>query len=465
MKLSVVGIGPGGADYILPLAARVLAEADTVIGYKYYLQFVQHLLRPGCTVVGNAMMEEEERARLAVEACAVGRHVVVVSSGDAGIYAMAALVYEHVSQFGERGLEIELQTIPGISAFIAAGAKLGAVLGHDFCCVSLSDLMTPWRSIERRLEAAAEGDFVTSLYNPRSQKRTWQIERARELFLRHRRSDTPVALVRQITRPEERIILTTLATMNPADIDMFTVVVIGNAETFRYRDFLVTPRGFSSRKPVTGPGIQQESFRLITEKLTRVDLSFADRSVVVRCIHTTADFEYENLYQALGDPLPHWHDYLVGGGTIVTDVTMVQSGVSKEFIRRFGIQVHCCLNEPDAIALAEAEGITRAQAGMRLAMTRYPEAIFAVGNAPTALNEISDGLQRGDFSPAGVVAAPVGFVNVVESKLRLQHLCASVPSVIIHGNKGGSGVAAAILNAACAWEPEAELIENALLAR
>ncbi|HOG92129.1 MAG TPA: precorrin-3B C(17)-methyltransferase [Opitutaceae bacterium] len=452
MKLSVVGIGPGGADYILPLAARVLGEADVVIGYKFYLQFVQHLLRPGCEIVGNAMMEEEERARLAVAACAPDHHVVVVSSGDAGIYAMAALIYEHVASLGNQGAPIELQTIPGISAFLAAGGKLGAVLGHDFCCVSLSDLMTPWRTIERRLEAAALGDFVTTLYNPRSQKRTWQIERARALFLRHRSPDTPVALVRQVTRPEERILHSTLAEFPAGEVDMFTVVVIGNAETFRFRDFLVTPRGFSSRKPVTGPAIQQESFRLIADRLTRTDLSPADRSAVVRCIHTTADFEYERLYHTHGDPLPRWHDYLARGGTIVSDVTMVQSGVSKEFVRRFGLQVHCCLNEPEAVELAQAEGITRAQAGMRLAMARHPGALFAVGNAPTALNELSDGLQSGTFRPAGVIAAPVGFVNVVESKLRLRHLGVDVPCVIIEGNKGGSGVAAAIVNAACALD-------------
>jgi precorrin isomerase len=312
--------------------------------------------------------------------------------------------------------------------------------------------MTPWRTIERRLEAAALGDFVTTLYNPRSQKRTWQIERARALFLRHRSPDTPVALVRQVTRPEERILHSTLAEFPAGEVDMFTVVVIGNAETFRFRDFLVTPRGFSSRKPVTGPAIQQESFRLIADRLTRTDLSPADRSAVVRCIHTTADFEYERLYHTHGDPLPRWHDYLARGGTIVSDVTMVQSGVSKEFVRRFGLQVHCCLNEPEAVELAQAEGITRAQAGMRLAMARHPGALFAVGNAPTALNELSDGLQSGTFRPAGVIAAPVGFVNVVESKLRLRHLGVDVPCVIIEGNKGGSGVAAAIVNAACALD-------------
>lgn len=450
MKLSVVGIGPGAADHILPLAARVIGEADTVIGYRYYLQFVEHLLRPGCTVLGNAMMEEEERARMAVQACAPEQHVVVVSSGDAGIYAMAALIYEHVSTLGAQGEAIELQTIPGISAFLAAGARLGAVLGHDFCCISLSDLMTPWRVIEQRIEAAASGDFVTAIYNPRSQRRFWQIERCREIFRALRSPDTPVAIVRQVTRPEESVVLATLATLDTSSVDMFSLVVIGNGETFRYRDFLITPRGFSTRKPTTGAAIQQESFRLIRARLQRSDLAPGDADVVVRVIHTTADFDYEQLYLSQGEPVPQWHAYLAAGGVVVTDVTMVQSGVSQEFVRRFGITVQCCLNAPDAVALAEAEGITRAQAGMRLAMARYPAALFVVGNAPTALNELCDGLQAGTFRPAGVIAAPVGFVNVVESKLRLQHV-ANVPVVIIRGNKGGSGVAAAIVNAACAW--------------
>jgi precorrin isomerase len=247
------------------------------------------------------------------------------------------------------------------------------------------------------------------------------------------------------------VTLATLATLDTAAIDMFSLVVIGNGETFRYRDFLVTPRGFLARKPGTGSAIQQESFRLIRERLVRDDLSPADVSVAVRVIHATADFDYEQLYLAVGGPIPLWRAFLGGGGTVVTDVTMVQSGVSKEFVRRFGLDVVCCLNEPDAVALAEAEGITRAQAGMRLAMARHPEALFVVGNAPTALHELCDALQGGAFRPAGVIAAPVGFVNVVEAKLRLQHV-STVPAVIIRGNKGGSGVAAAIVNAACAWD-------------
>lgn len=457
MKLSVVGIGPGTPDQITPQAARVLSGANLVIGYKFYLQFVQHLLPRNCEVLGNSMMEEEERARMAIEACAPGKHVVVISSGDAGIYAMASLVYELVSKRPVGAPSIELQTIPGISAFLAAGGKLGAVLGHDFCCVSLSDLMTPWRVIENRLQAAASGDFVTTLYNPRSQKRTWQLERAREIFLRHRSPETRVALVRQVGRPEERILHTTLRDLPVEEVDMFTVVVLGNSETYRFEDFLVTPRGFSTRKPVTGGEIQAESFRLIRAELQRRDLEEAELSAITRCIHTTADWEYEELYFPLRNPVSSWASHLEKGGEIVTDVTMVQAGVSKEFVQRYGLKLHCHLNDPEAIELSKAEGITRAQAGMRLAIAKHPGALFAVGNAPTALNEISDALQRdANFKPAGVIGAPVGFVNVVESKLRLRHLPTSVPILVILGNKGGSGVAAAVINAACALHQEAK---------
>ena len=220
MKLSVVGIGPGGPDYVLPLAEEVLADADIVIGYSYYFQFIEHLLKPECESIGKELTEEEARAELAVNKCEPGIHVVVISSGDAGIYAMASLVYQYASNHLEK--DIELQTIPGISAFIASAGKLGAPLGHDFCCISLSDLMTPWTTIEKRIQAAATGDFVTSLYNPRSKKRFWQLERLKEIFLQYRSPQTPVAIVRQVTRPDEHITLTTLQKLDPGQVDMFS---------------------------------------------------------------------------------------------------------------------------------------------------------------------------------------------------------------------------------------------------
>jgi precorrin-3B C17-methyltransferase len=445
MKLSVVGIGPGGADYILPVAQQVLATADIVIGYSYYFQFISHLLQPGAECIGKDLTEEEARAVLAVDLCAPGKHVVVISSGDAGIYAMASLVYQYASTRTDK--EIELQTIPGISAFIAAAGKLGAPLGHDFCCISLSDLMTPWPVIEKRIQAAATGDFVTSLYNPRSKKRFWQLARFKELFLQHRAADTPVAILRQVTRPEEQITITTLGAFNIEDVDMFSLVMIGNSQTYQFNNFLVTPRGYMARKPHTGEEIQEESFRQIASQLKREDVSEADRWAIMRCIHTTADFDYEDLYLSNRDAIHHWHQYLKDGGTIVTDVTMVQSGITKAFLQRYNANVYCYLNDEAVLPLAEKEGLTRSQAGMRIAIEKHPQALFVVGNAPTALFELCDQLQEQKFAPAGIIGAPVGFVNVIESKLKLQALT-NVPYVIIKGRKGGSNVAASIVNAA-----------------
>lgn len=445
MKLSVVGIGPGGKDYILPVAQQVLATADIVIGYSYYFQFIAHLLQPDCECIGKDLTEEEARAELAVNRCAPGKHVVVISSGDAGIYAMASLVYQYASTHTDK--EIELQTIPGISAFIAAAGKLGAPLGHDFCCISLSDLMTPWPVIENRIQAAAIGDFVTSLYNPRSKKRFWQLARFKELFLQHRNPDTPVAIIRQATRPDEHITITTLAALNIGDVDMFSLVMIGNSQTYQFNNFLVTPRGYLARKPHSGQEIQDESFRQIATQMKRDDVSEADRWAIMRCIHTTADFEYEALYLSNRNAITQWHDYLKAGGTIVTDVTMVQSGITKDFLNKYNAQVYCYLNDEAVLPLSEKEGLTRSQAGMRIAIEKHPEALFVVGNAPTALFELCDQLQDHRFNPAGIIGAPVGFVNVIESKLKLQAL-KNVPYVIIQGRKGGSNVAASIVNAA-----------------
>ena len=445
MKLSVVGIGPGGQEYILPFAQSVLADADIVIGYHYYFQFIEHLLKENCECIGKELTEEEARAVLAVNRCEKGKHVVVISSGDAGIYAMASLVYQYASTQTDK--DIDLQTIPGISAFIASAGKLGAPLGHDFCCISLSDLMTPWTTIEKRIHAAATGDFVTSLYNPRSKKRFWQLNRLKEIFLKHRSPTTPVAVIRQVTRPEEHITITTLGEFDTEIVDMFSLVMIGNSQTYQFKNFLVTPRGYLARKPHTGQEIQEESFRQIAESLQRTDLPTADKWAVMRCVHTTADFEYENLYLSSNNAIEKWNDYLINGGTIITDVTMVQSGITKEFTSKYQNQVLCYLNDPEATALALSENITRSQAGIRLALTKHPNAFYVVGNAPTALFELCEQILDEKCKPVGVVGAPVGFVNVVESKLKLQAIT-SIPYVIIRERKGGSNVAASIVNAA-----------------
>ncbi|MCL5129210.1 precorrin-3B C(17)-methyltransferase [Algibacter sp. L4_22] len=446
MKITVAGLGPGDIDYMLPIVKNALENADVVIGYDYYFQFGATLFKEDAELISMPLGKEEARAHKAIEKAKEDKHVVVIGSGDASIYAMAAIVYEVVSK--ENHDDIELETLPGVSAFLAAGSKLGAPLGHDFCCISLSDLMTPWNRIEKRIKAAAMGDFVTSLYNPKSIKRHWQLGRLQKIFLSERSPNTPVAIIRHVTRPEEALKITTLGEFNPEDVDMFCLVMIGNSQTYRFKDYLVTPRGYLNRKPHTGKEIQQESFRIVTEHIKDLPFSIADKWAITRVIHTTGILEDFNHYSATSKAIENWHHHLKNGGEIVTDVTMVQAGITKAFTKEFGNQIHCLLNDEDAQILAKSENITRSQAGIRKAIEKHPNALYVVGNAPTALFEIVDQIRaNNNFKPAGVVGVPVGFVNVLEAKEQLSQTN-NTNWVIIEGNRGGSNVAAAIVNAA-----------------
>ena len=180
-KIIVAGIGPGSREDITPAVMEAVREADVVVGYKYYFQFVEQYLKPGCECIDTGMKKERERAEQAFQIAEQDKTVVVISSGDAGIYGMAPLIYEMKR---ERQSDIEIETLPGISAFQKAASLLGAPVGHDLCIISLSDLMTPWELIERRIKAAATGDFVTAVYNPKSHGRYWQLYRLQELFLK-----------------------------------------------------------------------------------------------------------------------------------------------------------------------------------------------------------------------------------------------------------------------------------------
>lgn len=446
MKITVAGLGPGDINYMLPIVKNALETADVVIGYDYYFQFGASLFKKDAELISMPLGKEEARAHKAIEKAKEDKHVVVIGSGDASIYAMAAIVYEVVSK--ENHDDIELETLPGVSAFLAAGSKLGAPLGHDFCCISLSDLMTPWNRIEKRIKAAAMGDFVTSLYNPKSIKRHWQLGRLKKLFLEERAPTTPVAIIRHVTRPEEEVKITTLGAFNPEDVDMFCLVMIGNSQTYRFKDYLVTPRGYLNRKPHTGKEIQQESFRIVTEHINDLSFSISDKWAITRVIHTTGILEDFNHYSATPTAIENWHNHLKNGGEIVTDVTMVQAGITKAFTKEFGNQIHCLLNNEDVQLLAKSENMTRSQAGIRKAIEKHPKALYVVGNAPTALFEIVEQLRENTaFKPAGVVGVPVGFVNVLEAKEQLSQIT-NTDWVIIEGNRGGSNVAAAIVNAA-----------------
>jgi len=446
MKITVAGLGPGDKEYILPVVQKALSLADVVIGYDYYFQFGKDHFKADTELISMPLGKEEARAEKAIEKAKEGNYVVVIGSGDASIYSMAAIVYEMVAKRDE--LELELETLPGVSALLAAGSKLGAPLGHDFCCISLSDLMTPWNVIEKRIKAAAMGDFVTSLYNHKSKKRHWQLGRLKKIFLLERSPTTPVAIVKQITRPEESLKITTLEDFNPEDVDMFSLVMIGNSQTFRFKDYLVTPRGYLNRKPHTGKEIQQESFKKVTNHIKDIAFENDDKWAITRVIHTTGVLDDYQHYNSSLNAIKKFNQHLNNGGEIVTDVTMVKSGITRAFSEGNGNNIICCLNDEDAMKMAIDENITRSQSGIRKAIELHPNALYVVGNAPTALMEITEQLSTNkNFKPAGVIGVPVGFVNVIESKEQLSQV-SHTDWVIIDGNRGGSNVAAAIVNAA-----------------
>lgn len=245
-QLWLVGIGPGQLTQITPAAQTAINQADAVIGYGLYVDLIRPLLRPGQIVETLPITQERQRAERAIELARWGLTVAVISSGDCGIYGMAGLVMEQLQQSGWDGQTPAVEVFPGITALQAAAARVGTPLMHDFCAISLSDLLTPWPVIEQRLTAAAQADFVTALYNPRSLTRTQQIETAQAIFAQHRAPETPVAIVRSVYRPDEQLYLTTLKNMLEIPIDMLTVVLIGNRSTREFAHWMITPRGYLS---------------------------------------------------------------------------------------------------------------------------------------------------------------------------------------------------------------------------
>ncbi|MBT7955932.1 MAG: precorrin-3B C(17)-methyltransferase [Rhodospirillaceae bacterium] len=256
-RLSVIGIGPGTNDWRAPEATNEIARATDVVGYKLYLDLLGPLM-DGKTRHDYALGEERNRVAEALNLAASGKEVALVSSGDAGIYAMASLVFELIEHGANGEIQpawqrLETHVVPGISALQAAAAKIGAPLGHDFCTVSLSDLLTPWEVIEQRLRAAASGDFVIALYNPVSKKRREQLGIARDIVLTSRPAETPVVLARNLGRAEEKVEVITLGELEADKVDMLTLVLIGSSETRAFGrgdggTSVYTPRGYGDKK-------------------------------------------------------------------------------------------------------------------------------------------------------------------------------------------------------------------------
>ena len=246
-KITVIGIGPGSLLDMTPRAREAISQAEVVAGYNTYIRLVEPLLADK-KVIGTAMMQEIDRCRMAVEEAAQGQDTVVVSSGDSGVYGMAGLVLELVLQIPAAERPEFGGIIAGVSAVNAAASVLGAPLMHDFAVISLSNLLTPWELIRKRVRMAAEGDFVTALYNPKSKKRVQNIEEVREIMLKYRDPATPVGIVTAASRDGEQKVISTLQDFTQQEINMFSMVIIGNSQTYVKDGWMITPRGYENKE-------------------------------------------------------------------------------------------------------------------------------------------------------------------------------------------------------------------------
>lgn len=459
-RIVVAGIGPGSADDITPAVIKAISDSDVIIGYKYYFQFIKPYLSHNAICIDTGMKREKDRAQQAFEQAEQGKTVCIISSGDAGIYGMAPLIYEMKRV---RNSSVEVEVLPGISAFQKAASLIGAPIGHDLCIISLSDLMTPWERIEKRIFAAATADFVTAVYNPKSEGRYWQLHRLKEIFMRERSGETPVGYVRQAGRDDERITVTTLADFDPEDVDMFTVILIGNSQSKIWNGRIITPRGYyreddSDEKTGIGQEIMIKSFKTIAGELKEPDIPLGKKWAMLHAIHTTADFDMEKILYTDENAVEKLYSMFEKGeiDTVITDVTMAASGIRKAALQRFGADVKCYLTDERVAEMAKENNITRTQAGIRLAVEEHPNALYVFGNAPTALMELCQLIKRGKAAPAGIIAAPVGFVHVCESKYMVKTFT-KIPKVIVEGRKGGSNLAATLVNSILSFNDAQQL--------
>jgi len=246
-KLNIVGIGPGNEDYITPASLRAIQEAEIVIGYSTYIKLVQHLLSDK-QIIRTGMTEEIRRAQLAIEESKKGKIVSIISSGDAGVYGMASLIFQVLEEMGwKKSDDPEIHIYPGITAINACASLIGAPLGHDFCSISLSDLLTPWPIIRKRIELAAQADFVIGFYNPASGRRQKQIVEAKEIIEQYRPGTTPVALIKSAYRERQHIIISDLDHFLDYEIGMLTTVIVGNTNTRFFEGYIYTPRGYTNK--------------------------------------------------------------------------------------------------------------------------------------------------------------------------------------------------------------------------
>ncbi len=484
-KLYVVGIGPGKGDLLTIRAKKVLEEADVILGHRTYVQRILSEL-PGIfersgrfkQIVESRMGKELERVKLAVD-LARDKKVCLISGGDPSIYGMASLVVEYIVR---NGIEVDLEIVPGVTAECAASPLLGCPISGDHCILSLSDLLTPWEVIERRLISALLGDFVIVIYNPSSRRREKNLKKAMELVLRFR-GDVPVGCVRNAEREGTEVWITRPSKLlgdESKRVDMHTVLFISSYETVNVNGKLLTPRGYSNKYDVgtadskdlkdkdsdlkdsskeklaeVAGAKTEESLRIaessaeVAKKLIRGFGDEVERFIAERCFVATADVSVLSLleFNRAGEAVRAAKDCK----TIVTDVEMVRAGVvsrakGKKVISAIGLELEPKLDRQTDRELKT--GKTLSSAGIRRCSEWVKDGLVAIGNSPSALEELCTMIDEG-IKPKAVVATPVGFTNATKAKEELMQK--DIPWIVVKGARGGSTLCVAIVNALLAF--------------
>jgi precorrin-3B C17-methyltransferase len=471
--LMIVGLGPGTPGLRTPDASAALERAEVVVGYRGYLDPIADDL-VGKEILGRELGQEVERARLALERAAAGQVVALVSSGDAGVYGMGGVAWELAAR---DETPPEIVVVPGVTAALSAAARLGAPLAHDWACISLSDLLTPWDAILRRVAAAAAADFVLAFYNPASRARSWQLGAVADRLLALRAAATPVGLVENAYRPGERVRIVRLDGLAAASVSMFTTVIVGSSRTFVAHGKMITPRieaaksraegrrpmdddqvreegaegspssALSPQPSALGVGIMAESLAIIDRELGPSPADPAERAVVRRMIHASADFDFAGSVRFAPGAIAGAVAALRAGAPVLTDVEMLRAGIRRDLAGPLRVAAVCGLEPSGPANSGGAEGLTRSAAGLRRLARRVGDgAVVAIGNAPTALIEALRLVEDQGWRPACLIGIPVGFVGVEEAKRRLVAQD-RVPYLTSLGRKGGTAVTAAAVNA------------------
>ncbi|MEM0332650.1 MAG: precorrin-8X methylmutase [Archaeoglobaceae archaeon] len=420
-KLFVVGIGPGSDELLTIKAAKIIEEADIVIGHRRYVEMVKHLAKG--EIIESEMGKELERVKKAVE-LAKSKKVALVSGGDPCLYGIAALVVEYLMK---NDIKIDFEIVPGLSALNAANSLLKCPISGDHAVISLSDHLTNWDIIERRLRILLRCDIPIVVYNPSAGENN--LRKALEIAASER-GDFKVAMVKNAYRKGELVKITNLSELDVQEIDMSTLLIFGSSESIGDERSLTTPRGYSVKyevgaKTLEAKKIAEESASILRKMIPGDTLK---DEILRRAVMATGDLSYRDLIVFKGD-LNSALKAIRDGCSIIVDVEMVKAGLRRESI----------------VAVSFAKGnmtTTRAAEGIKRLADRIEGSLVGIGNAPSAAFALCEIAEK--YEPAFIVATPVGFVGAAESKEAIRKL--KIPSITNVGSKGGSGVCAAIIN-------------------